>query len=152
MAVSVAFADVAVAMGPRNQRRLTSGGIGLAVIVAIVLAIALTRSANQPGPVSAGSATASPSGQKGDERYAANSGELVYGMTPHQVRALVGPPSKIAGTCWQYQLDEFRSDHGVARTYNADRICFYAGKFSEQYLEMNGQWYANGVVIPAPTH
>lgn len=69
-----------------------------------------------------------------------------------QVRALVGPPSKTSGSCWQYQLDEFRSDHGVDRTYNADRVCFYEGRYSEQYLEMNGTWYANGAPIAAPSH
>ncbi|HZP73417.1 MAG TPA: hypothetical protein VFA97_08585 [Gaiellaceae bacterium] len=145
-----AVADIAVQLGPRNRRRLTAGGIGLVAITILVLAVALlTRPASHSGSASP---VGGQIGHKGDWRFLAHSGQLAFGMTTHQVRTLVGPPSKTHGSCWEYQENLFRSDHGVNRTYNAQSLCFYGGKYSVNYLEMNGEWHDdNGGVISEPS-
>lgn len=104
-----------------------------AVIVAVVVAVLLTRSTSH-GSAPSLTVVATPA----SIRYQANRLKVVFGMTPRQVRHLVGPPTKIVGTCWQYPpyQSAFRG-----RTYvSADRLCFYAGRYSTNEFWLNGKW------------
>ncbi len=83
MAVSVAVADVAVEMGPRNRRRLAAGGIVLVAIASLGVGLMqLTRSTSSH---SAGSAIHTG-------RSAANTSNLIFGMTMKQVERVTGQP------------------------------------------------------------
>lgn len=80
---------------------------------------------------------------KTDKLYYANSGKLVFGMTKQQVRRLVGPPSKVLGRCWLYEINRKFPANGRRTgpvTWNADKVCFEGGQYSERHSRMNGIW------------
>jgi len=63
-------------------------------------------------------------------------------MTEQQVRRLVGPPTKKAGRCWEYELNvEYpaNAQHGN-QIWNADKLCFDGGRYSESHAKFNGKW------------
>ena len=96
-------ADVAVAMGPRNKRRLSAGAIVVVGAVAIAAAALIWSSHNHSG-----SAT-SPAARSSSGPWFVR--RLVFGMTPKQVNRAVGVrPIKIQGACWVYR--------STAGTYN----------------------------------
>ena len=113
--------------------------ISLAAIAAIIVAIALlTRSSGSPtGPRAGGHVIG-----KTDARYYANSQKLVFGMTKQQVRRIVGPPTKTVGRCWQYEINvEYPANKNRGDfIWNADRVCFLGGQYSDTHGELNGKW------------
>jgi len=132
-------ADVAVEMGPRNERRLITGGIALAVIAALVLgAMRLTRSTSTPGAgLSARSAHSSPL-------------TLVFGATPKHILHVAGRPTTIEGRCWIYRpkagmegglptstvgsISLGQPGSIAARTANGLKLCFFGGTFSDAFI------------------
>jgi hypothetical protein len=134
-------------VGPRAQRRLRGGLISLAVIAAVVVAAVLLTSHAGSG---------SPAGLRGgghvvgtsDRRYYKTSGKLVFGMTKQQVRRLVGPPTKTVGRCWEYAINIAypANKNRAAFTWNADRLCFDEGRYSDSHGEFNGVWDPKPVV------
>lgn len=75
-----------------------------------------------------------------DAQYNAHSKSLVYGLTKQQVRKLVGPPAKIVGDCWRYQVNAVYSD-GYAEV--ADKLCFAYGHYSQKFVQgPGGVWKA----------
>jgi hypothetical protein len=134
----MAVADVAVAMGPRNQRRLAGGAAALAVLLALGAALMLLGRSGGSGPVAAH--YAGPT----DSRFTASSARLVYGMTKRQVLALVGPPEKTVGRCWQYRVNKLIR----GTLLNAERVCFESGAYSDLQLETDGAWNRPIVVPP----
>jgi hypothetical protein len=136
------LSHLGVAMGPRNRRRLTTAGIGSAVIAAIVVAVWLTRS-----PGHSGSAL---SGRSPEQSSASHAPKLTFGMTPQQVRRLTGNPTTTRGSCWL-----FRPEAGIVgsivlgqrgsiarRSPGALKLCFYGGALSTAYrhIRFNGRW------------
>ena len=123
-----------LAIGPRNRRRLFIGvGVSLAVIGAVVAAV-LSGGSTSHDSAPTLTVVASPAAI----RYQTNRSKVIFGMTHQEVRQLVGPPTKIVGTCWQYPpyQSTFRG-----RTYtSADRLCFYAGRYSTNEFWLNGKW------------
>ena len=75
-----------------------------------------------------------------DRRYDANHQSLAFGMTKKQVLRIVGPPTRTVGNCWQYRINQYVSQGGDHSTFEADRLCFLAGKYSEQHTRVNGRW------------
>jgi hypothetical protein len=158
-------------MGPRARRRLIRavGGVA-AVIAAVVIAFFLsTRSSGHASRnastttikngervvkgVTEGRAWTDTYGPKSNERYALNNQRVIFGMSPAKVRSIIGSPEKIAGSCWQYRLDETISMSGQTDTYNAQRLCFSYGVYNIQYSQTDGAWRdGRGNAIPAPTH
>jgi hypothetical protein len=128
-------------MGPRARSRLARGVIGLAVIAAaIVAATLLTKqsgSGSRAGPRAGGHVVG-----KTDTRYYKNSTKLTFGMTKQQVLRLVGPPTKSVGRCWQYDINVEYPANGKRADFvwNADRMCFDGGRYSDLHEEMNGRW------------
>jgi hypothetical protein len=117
-------------MGPRNKRRLTIAAMALAVIAAIIVAVVVLNGSSTPA------ATIAYRGPT-DARYDANSRKLVFGMTKQQVRRAVGPPEKVVGRCWQYRVNRVMPNHAL---WNADRVCFDGGSYSDLNFESNGVW------------
>jgi len=127
-------------MGPRAKRRLGRGVIALALVAAVVVAVTLLtrRSApNSPEGMRDGGEVVGPT----DRQYFDNSPKLAYGMTEQEVLHLVGPPTKRLGRCWQYDINvEYKKlGHQI---WNADRVCFDEGRYSESHGEWNGNWDA----------
>jgi hypothetical protein len=138
----MAVADVGVAIGPRNRRRLTTGGVTLGVVAALASAgLFLSRSPNHR----AGSAASTRSAQIDP---AAPS--FPYGMTDQQVRSIVGRPTTTHGSCWDYSVKTGRigsvslGEVLAARGADGMRFCFFAGALSNQYLHLydpkKGRW------------
>lgn len=147
--LALAVADLGVAMGPRNRRRLTTSGIVSSVIAALVAGgLLLARSAG----LSTRSSPVSPSARS-----------FVYGMTPQQVRGLAGRPTATRGTCWQYRVEVgmvgSASLAGVAGGPTADsvRLCFFAGVFSSALIHRyipsrhRSMWLPWAAVGPRPS-
>ncbi|HEY2328112.1 MAG TPA: hypothetical protein VGH52_11575 [Gaiellaceae bacterium] len=72
-------------------------------------------------------------------RYAENASKVIFGMTPKQVRQLVGKPVKVVGSCWQYPLYVVNGPRGK-KFITADRLCFYEGHYSIEHFWLNGHW------------
>lgn len=138
-------------VGPRNRRRLTASAAALGLVAAIVVGIVLlTRWGSSGRHTSDGSGSGlhyvhytTRYLPGGDARYNAHSRRLVFGLMKQQVRALVGPPDKVfryqSLLCWQYQVNAVHSDaNGVV--YNADRLCFSYGRYSEKFIQWGGTW------------
>lgn len=123
-------------MGHRARRRLTVGVVALLVAVAAVAGVVLLGGGSGSSGKRPGISYVGPT----DARYDANRSSVVFGMTRAQVRKLVGPPTKVVGSCWQYQINEYTSFHGQHSTFNADRLCFLEGKYSDYHSEVNGRW------------
>jgi hypothetical protein len=143
----MAVADVGVAMGPRNQRRLTAGSVTLGGVLAIAVValwlfgggLPLTHATHQSGTPVARHLTLIPD-------------RLVYGMTEPQVLHKIGQPERIAGNCWQYH-EGVRNF--VGQTVNAVRVCFFDNTYSTSYyMEIDGKWRdpsSSRLVIAPPT-
>jgi hypothetical protein len=125
-------------MGHRARRRLKVGLIALAVLAAIALGFVLLGRGSGSG--SAGLADGDRYVGPTDVRYDANRTKVIFGMTKAQVEKFVGPPTRIVKNCWQYRVNRFSSFNGQHSTWNADRLCFYEGKYSESHSETNGTW------------
>jgi hypothetical protein len=141
----VAIADVALAMGPRNRRRLTGGAIGLVVLVASVAAIfLLLRPPNHPGSASSA----------GVPQLAAAptfvTDKIVYGMSKAQVLHRIGHATKTVGACWQY--DENEKIRNGENFLNAQRVCFLSGIYSYDYSKIDGKWNypTDSIKLPHP--
>src|SRR5690242_19629123 len=97
----MAVADVAVAMGSRNRRRLAWSGISLGVVAAaVVAAVFLTRLP-----------THTAGGDSNRSHSAAYPGawRIFDGMTKLQVFRIAGKPTVKLGSCWLYRTNfEFR--------------------------------------------
>jgi hypothetical protein len=137
----MAVADVAVQMGPRNTRRLTTG----AIVVAAVAALGLFAAR---GTFIGGK---HQSGQTASRHLKLIPDKLIYGMTRQQVLRRIGRPETIAGNCWQYpeNLKNF-----VGQTVNAVRLCFESNMYSNDYMELDGKWRnptSSRIVIAPPT-
>jgi hypothetical protein len=137
-------------MGPRAKRRLVGALLSLVVIAAVVgLATLITRR----------SASGSPAGLRvgahvvgtHDAQYYKNSTSLAFGMTKQEVRSLVGAPTRTDGRCWQYEINvQYPANQSHARfIWNADRVCFDGGRYSESHEEMNGKWDSQGSHLKA---
>jgi hypothetical protein len=140
----MAVADVAVSLGPRNQRRLAKSAIVIGVIAAVVATVLLTRSPQSQPPLSGRSAGGT----------AAANGRLVFGMTPPQVRRLTGRPKITQGSCWIYQakagmvgsVSLLPSGERVPASLATSelKLCFFAGVYSSASLRFfdrqNGVW------------
>jgi hypothetical protein len=115
--------------------------ISLAVIAAVIVAAKLLTKQSGSGSPAGPKAGARVVG-KTDTRYYKNSTKLVFGMTEQQVRRLVGPPTKTLGRCWQYEINVEYPANGKRADFiwNADRVCFYGGRYSELHEEFNGKW------------
>jgi hypothetical protein len=136
-------------LGPRNRRRLTGAAVGVGLIAAIAVGVVLLAGSGSSGRHKSGA-----SGSRrlhyvpftvhytpgGDARYNARSKRLIFGLTKQQVRRLVGPPAKVVGNCWQYQVNAVYSDGYVD---SADRLCFYSGRYSQKFVQgPGGVWKA----------
>lgn len=128
----VSAADAAVAMGPRNRRRVVTGvvGVALAVAVAAALALLLRPTTNSRSIASSGSSHASAPKLLTDR--------LVYGMTKAEVVRRVGKPATTVGACWQYR--ENTRIWAGQHVLNAVRVCFLSGVYSYEYFKMDGAW------------
>jgi hypothetical protein len=128
-------------MGARTRRRLIGGLIAAcAIVVVIIAAASLTgrsTSHSAAGPRVGGHIVG-----KNDAQYYKNSFKLVFGMTKAQAQRLVGMPSKKLGRCWQYDINvEYPANsRRAAVIWNADRVCFDGGVYSDSHGEMNGTW------------
>jgi hypothetical protein len=126
-------------MGPRTRRRLTVGLVALAVVAAVAVGVVVFT-----GGGGSSSSTGLHDGDRyigpTDARYDANFTKVIFGMTKAQVEKIVGPPTRVTGSCWQYRVNQFSSFRGSSSTWNAARLCFYEGKYSESHTETNGIW------------
>jgi hypothetical protein len=127
----IAVADVAVAMGPRNQRRVATSGLALGVIVVVAGAALLLRPSSNPGPAATNAST-----QAHTPTFVTE--QIVYGMSKAVVLRRIGKPTKIVGACWQY--DENEKIRGGANFLNAERVCFLSGIYSYAYSEVDNHW------------
>lgn len=138
----MAVADLGLAIGPRNRRRITRGAIvaGLVVATAATLVLLVRRSHHAgPGPSAASS--------KAPARPVTVTSKLVYGMSKGDVLRLAGRPARSVGPCWQYQenLKIWQGKH----TVNAERVCFLGGTYSYAYSEIDGKWiYPTTLRVP----
>lgn len=147
---AMAVADVVLEMGPRNRRRVTKAGIGLAMVLAVVAVVLVTRPSNHSGPaVSAPQLHVPPA----IARLNANRSKVVFGLTKQQVRHLIGPPTRIVGNCWHYPLYEFTFQPGDKPVRTGDGFCFVFGVYNTHEFWQNGKWWTlsnGGVQIAAP--
>ena len=121
-------------MSPRVKRRLSY--LAAAAVVLALLAAGATlmtgshHSAPRFSPVQSTPASI---------RYLANRAKLVYGMTPRQVRRVVGPPRSVAGNCWRYPPYSYVGPQKKVFV-TADALCFYYGHYSTQEFMKDGRW------------
>jgi hypothetical protein len=149
-------------IGPRARRRIVRAGIGAALVVAVVVAVVVTtNSSHHSSATASGGPPLPPSvhtsgsityGPNGDKRYNDQSGQLMFGMTPKHVRAAVGRPAKIVGSCWQFSVDKTIKAYGTTSTVTADRVCFAYGVFNTRYTLWKGMGWRtdNGTPVANP--
>jgi hypothetical protein len=127
----MAVADLGVAMGPRNRRRLTTGGIGLGLIAAAVVAVAfLIRSSTH---------TVSSASRHG-RSTASNAPDIYSGMSKGQLLRAAGEPAARQGTCWLYDADREIGPPGHAVHLDALKTCFFAGHVYDIRYKIDGKW------------
>lgn len=136
-------------VGPRNRRRLTGLAVGVGLIAAIAVGAVLLAGSRSSGRHKSGVSGSSSLHYVpysihytpgADARYNAHSNRVVFGLTKQQVRRLVGPPTKIVGNCWQYQVNAVYSN-GYVDT--ADKLCFFGGRYSQKFIQgPGGVWKA----------
>lgn len=131
----MAVATVAVEMGPRNKRRLTTGAATVAAVVAIS-ALGLWFFGGLPFVHSGNHSKSSTPVERVITLIPQRPG-LPFGMTRQQMIHRLGQPEKIAGQCLQYP--ENIKDFGGG-TMNAVRMCFWGGQYQHWYMERNGKW------------
>lgn len=71
-------------------------------------------------------------------------------MTHRQVRQLVGPPAKVVADCWQYPPYRETGGPSGKTIVTADRLCFYAGRYSTGQFWLNGKWESPPTKITPP--
>lgn len=148
MVFAMAVADVGVAMGPRNRRRLTATAVTLAASLALALAaVILWRTYGAPTNVTTYQSAVTP------KHITLITDNLPYGLSRTQMRARLGAPEKVAGSCWQYHVGVKNFAGGMM---NAQRLCFTSNMYDINYIEIDGKWRAPGKygimkVIPPPT-
>lgn len=139
--------DVAVEMGPRNKRRLTT----VTIVTGAAAAIALFGLWFSHGLPFANGTDHAKSSATVTRHLVLIPDSLVYGMTKQQVLHKIGKPEKVAGNCWQYHegVQNF-----VGQTINAVRVCFVGSVYSTAYYEqIDGLWRdpsGSRHVIPPP--
>ena len=142
--------DIAVAIGARNKRRLTTGGVALSALV-VIFGLALWFFGGLPFVHGSNHSESSTPVERVITLIPQRPG-LPYGMTKQQILHRLGKPEKIAGQCWQYpeHIKNF-----VGGTFDAVRLCFYANQYQVWFLQLNGLWrYSEGGtnnVIAPPT-
>ena len=131
----MAVADLGVAIGPRNRRRISAAAAVVGVIAAgaVVVFLVLMRPSNHPARGTSATSTRVPG------HPVSVTEKLVYGMGPSEVVRRVGRPTRTVGACWQY--DENLKIRGGQNTLNAERVCFLGGVYSYSYSEIDGKWY-----------
>ncbi len=129
---TVAVADLGVAMGPRNRRRLTKGGIALGLIAAAVAAGAFfIRSSSQ---------TVSGASHHARSGASFNAADIYPGMSKAQLLRLAGQPAAKPGTCWLYHTDQEIGPPGHAVHLDALKACFFAGHVYDIRDKIDGNW------------
>ena len=144
--------DVAVAIGARNKRRLTTGGIALSASV-VVSGLALWFFGGLPFVHGSNHSESSTPVARVITLIPQRPG-FPYGMTKQQMLRRLGKPEKIAGQCWQYP-ENIKNFANPPQLINAVRMCFYAGQYQVWFMELDGLWrYPEGGtldVIAPPT-
>lgn len=142
----MAVADLGVAMGPRNRRRLTTGGIALAVtLAAVVASLFLIRSASHAGP-SASSTSGHVHSVGGVTAI-----HLYSGMSKAQVLRSAGRPAARQGSCWLYHTNQEVGPPGQALHLDALKACFFTGHVYDIHYKVDGAWMKPGPArLPAP--
>jgi hypothetical protein len=146
----MAVAPVALEMGPRNSRRLTTSAVSLAA-VAVISVSGLWFFGGLPFVSSASHSNSSTPVERVIILIPQRPG-LPFGMTKQQMIHRLGRPERIAGQCLQYSenIKDF-----VGGTINAVRMCFWNGQYQHWYMERNGTWRdpydGTGAVIAPPT-
>jgi hypothetical protein len=134
----------------------------LAVVASSALLVAGCGGRSGPGVARVGGShakpgfTVPPPTVPAERLYAdgPKTGKLAYGMTYAQVLRVDGRPAKAVRyrglTCWQYSVDQTWPAVGQFRasTLNAQRICFFDGRYSSNHVELNGKW--DPKVTPKP--
>jgi hypothetical protein len=121
-------------MGPRAKRRLAYVAAAVVVLAVAVAGVMLFSGGSHRSAPRVSAVDSTPA----SIRYVTNRLKLVYGMTPKQIRQLVGPPQKVIGNCWRYPRYTITS---LGKTYTtADGLCFAFGHYSTQQFWMNGKW------------
>ena len=147
----VAVAPVAVEMGPRSRRRITTGAVTLIATVAVVT-LGLWFFGGLPFGDSANhSRSSEPIGRV--ITLIPQQPNMAYGMTKQQMVQRLGHPVKIDGQCWEYPENV---KNFVGGLINAVRLCFWNNQYQHWYMELDGKWRADTyrgarVVIPPPT-
>jgi hypothetical protein len=139
----MAVADVAVAMGPRNQRRVVSGSIALALVAGVAALGHQFLPSSHPGSSSFAGLARVPAPMFVTDR-------IVYGMTKAEVLRRIGPPTQSVGPCWQY--DENEKIRGGENTLDAQRVCFLSGIYSYDYPKVDGRWNDPTTPLKVPSH
>jgi hypothetical protein len=137
-------------LGPRNRRRLATGGITVGAIAAIS-ALTLWLSGGLPFVHSSNhSASAGPVLMKSYTDLLPYRVDLPYGMTRQQMIRRLGQPERVAGQCLQYPQN-LVSWNG--RKFTAVRMCFFAGQYQGWFLKIDGIWNTPGIykAIEPPT-
>lgn len=139
----MALADLGVAIGPRNKRRLAGSTITVIAVAAVAAAgFLLLRPTQHTGPASSAGPTHAAAPTFVTDK-------LVYGITKAEVVRRVGNPTKTVGACWQY--DENEKIRGGQNTLNAQRVCFLAGIYSYDYSEIDGKWFYPTTPLEVPS-
>jgi hypothetical protein len=127
----MAVAPVAVEMGPRNRRRLTTGGAIVGLLAALAGVLLIHSPSHSTPAVSTRPTQVNPAAPS-----------FPYGMTQRQVQGIVGRPTTIHDSCWDFTVKAGRigsvSLGKVLAASRADgmRFCFFAGALSNQYLHI----------------
>jgi hypothetical protein len=132
--------DVALSMGPRNKRRLATGGIVLIALAAIVAA-AWVLSAPSGSNVS---------GSAGSSQAVASTHPLSFGSSERTVRRIAGQPTTARGNCWFYKpkagmvgsIPMGQPGSNAFKTADSLKLCFFGGlsSASEHVRSEGGVW------------
>lgn len=139
-------------MGPRNRRRLTTGGVAVGSVAAVSVSL-LWFFGGLPFAHSSNHSESSQPTERVITLIPQRPG-LPYGMTKQQMLHRLGKPEKIAGQCWQYP-ENVKNFADPPQLINAVRMCFYANQYQVWFMELAGLWrYSEGGtldVIAPPT-
>jgi hypothetical protein len=138
----MAVADLGVAMGPRNTRRLVSGAVVFGTAVAVIAGLQLVLSPRHSTQLPTRSTV---------PRVSAPTTHLIYGMTRAQVHRLTGDPTQTQGDCWLFHptrtgmvgsisvVPSFSTTPFDRRTTGDLKLCFLGGIYSVSYLRILDQ-------------
>lgn len=129
-------------MGPRNRRRLAIGAGIAGLIVAVVLAVVLTRPTSRSGHALSGLPIQCVS-NGGTGGCTVTLKGVTFGMTPQQVQSALGEPATKHGRCWQYPQPVARDLAVLGVVKSVQDVCFFAGRFSDRsqrdYVRRHGK-------------